>query len=120
MCHTVAEEGEVPFARIAGEYVREAVGDLPYGRDVLLLSCREPERNRLVIDVHIQRDEKIGWIRVLPYSQIHLAIVPDHPPPHHIDLLVRSLEVGFLAEDIRPELLVRNIRARRQQRGITL
>ncbi len=43
MCHTVAEEGEVPFARIAGEYVREAVGDLPHGHKVFLLSGRESE-----------------------------------------------------------------------------
>ena len=102
MCHTVAEEGEVPFARIAGEYVREAVGDLSHRHDVLLLSGCESQCDGLVVDVYVQRDEQVGGIRVLPYSQIYLASRTIHR------LIILIFLFGALRSDFWPKTFVLN------------
>ena len=56
--------------------------------------------------MHIKRQNQTGLIGVLPNSQVDLAIIPDHPPAHHADLLVRCLPVFLLPEDPAPYVCV--------------
>ena len=106
MSDSVAEKRKVPFARIAWEYPSEAFGYFLDRGDVFLFSGSQTECGRLIIDVNIKRNEEVSRIGVLPYSQIHFSIVPYHPSPHHVDLLVGCLEIGLLPEDLSSELVL--------------
>ena len=54
----------------------------------------------------IEREDEVFLVGLLPYSEVHLAVITDQPSLHHAYLLVGSLSVFLLAEYPAPYLHV--------------
>ncbi len=96
----VGKEGEISFARVAGECLVEESGDFLCGSDVCALAGSNSHIKGTAVHVHIQGNYKGGGRGAGPQSKVNYAVVTHHPSAHHVDFLVGGLAVALLAVNL--------------------
>ena len=96
----VGKESEISFARVAGEYHMEEIGDFLCGSDVCATAGGDSHIKGASVYVHIQRNYKGGRGGAGPQAKVNYAVVAYHPAAHHVDFLVGGLAVALLAVNL--------------------
>ena len=96
----VGKEGEISFARVAGECLVEEIGDFLCGSDVCAVAGSDSHIKGTAVYVHIKGNYKGGRGGAGPQSKVNNAVVAYHPAAQHVDFLVGGLAVALLAVNL--------------------